>query len=399
MTLDAAFLRTLAAAAPTRLDEPLSRHTTIGIGGPADAYVVPETTPQVVEVLRLCSGASVPVFMLGSGSNIVVGDLGIRGVVLDNHAQQLTHLGPIPTEPDLAPGSVEGRSIAAHPEALEGPPSSEQPSSPSPRKHVLSQVEGERGPGGEVAPMPRGTKDTPKSDNESTSQPPPENDRTIAAAAVQRIWFKADSGCSFAAVARQLAFAGYAGLEWACGIPGTIGGAVVYNAGAYGGCLADVLLRVGLWDHEHGEHVLEAADLGLVYRGSAFTRGLMHGRAVLWAEFALWPGDAGQLRARVADYDARRLKAQPRGRNAGSFFKNPPGQPAWKLLDGVGMRGYRIGGAEFSQVHCNFLINAGGATAADVSALKLEAQTRVRERFGVELENEVSLVGEGFGDA
>jgi UDP-N-acetylmuramate dehydrogenase len=124
----------------------------------------------------------------------------------------------------------------------------------------------------------------------------------------------------------------------------------------------------------------------------------MAGKAVLWAEFALWPGDAGELRARIADYDARRLKAQPRGRNAGSFFKNPAQQPAWKLLDAVGMRGYRIGGAEFSDKHCNFLINAGDAKAADVAALKREAQERVRVRFGIELENEVTLVGEGFGD-
>ena len=94
----------------------------------------------------------------------------------------------------------------------------------------------------------------------------------------------------------------------------------------------------------------------------------MAGRAVLWAEFALWRGDEVELRARVADYDERRLKAQPRGRNAGSFFKNPPGQPAWKLIEAVGLRGHRIGGAEFSDKHCNFLINAGGATAADVRA-------------------------------
>jgi UDP-N-acetylmuramate dehydrogenase len=124
----------------------------------------------------------------------------------------------------------------------------------------------------------------------------------------------------------------------------------------------------------------------------------MAGRAVLWAEFALWPGDASDLRARVADFDARRLKAQPRGRNAGSFFKNPPQQPAWRLLDSVGLRGHRIGGAQFSDKHCNFLINAGDAKAADVAALKHEAERRVREQFGIELHNEVSLVGEGFGD-
>jgi UDP-N-acetylmuramate dehydrogenase len=210
--------------------------------------------------------------------------------------------------------------------------------------------------------------------------------------------FRADAGTSFALLSRQLAAAGFEGLEWACGIPGTLGGAVVYNAGAYGGCLGDVLLRIGVWDEAAGEVEYAAAGLGLVYRGSAFTRGLMAGRAVLWAEFALWRGDEAQLRARIAGYDERRLKAQPRGRNAGSFFKNPPGQPAWKLLEAVGMRGYKIGGARFSDKHCNFLINAGEATAADVAALKRLAQQRIREQFGVELEGEVSFVGEGFNE-
>ena len=216
----------------------------------------------------------------------------------------------------------------------------------------------------------------------------------------ERFLIRADAGASFAQISRHLSFQGLAGLEWACGIPGTIGGAVVYNAGAYGGCLGDVLQRIAVFDPDApgGEHVIEAGDLGLVYRGSAFTRGMMAGRSVLWAEFALWPGDEAELRARIADYDARRLKAQPRGRNAGSFFKNPPDHPAWRLLDSVGMRGYQIGGAQFSDKHCNFLINAGDATAADVAALMHEAQRRVREQHGIELHNEVTLVGEGFGD-
>ena len=322
MTLDAALRYALEKVAPVREDEPLSRHTTIGVGGPADAYVVADTKAQLAGVLRLCRESRTAVFMLGSGSNIVVGDRGIRGVTIENRAASLS-------EPQLMP-------------------------------------------------------------------------RASASGGGERCLVRAESGCSFAAVARQLAFAGYAGLEWACGIPGSVGGAVIYNAGAYGGCLADVLQRVAVWDGEETEY--SADELGLVYRGSAFTRGRLAGRPVLWAEFALWPGDAATLRARVADFDERRLKAQPRGRNAGSFFKNPPAgdggapQPAWKLLDAVGLRGYRVGGAEFSAKHCNFLVNAGGATAADVAALMRLAQQRVHDAFGVDLENEVSLVGEGFGD-
>jgi UDP-N-acetylmuramate dehydrogenase len=311
VTLDARFVRALADRAAVRQDEPLSRHTTIGIGGPADAYVVARSASELRDVLEVCRDQGAPVFMLGSGSNIVVGDRGMRGVTIENRAQDLSEAS-----------SADGG----------------------------------------------------------------------------RYLFRAETGCSFAGVARQLAFAGFAGLEWACGIPGTIGGAVVYNAGAYGGCLGDVLQRVCVWDPGEGEVVYEASELGLVYRGSAFTRGLMAGRAVLWAEFTLWAGDPSELRGRVADYDSRRLKAQPRGRNAGSFFKNPPGQPAWKLIEAIGMRGYQVGGAQFSDKHCNFLINAGGATASDVSVLKATAESRVREQFGIDLGNEVKLVGEGFAD-
>lgn len=322
---NSAFVRSLQSIAEVKLDEPLSRHTTIGIGGPADAFAAATSVEQLAALLDVSRRFDMPFFVLGSGSNIVVGDRGIRGLTIENKATHYTQ-----------PRAVEIQAAAA--------PVSEGSGVPSYR-------------------------------------------------------VRAETGASFALTSRQLAFAGFQGLEWACGIPGTIGGAVVYNAGAYGGCLGDVLERIAVWDAVDGVRQYEAADLGLVYRGSAFTKGLMAGRAVLWAEFVLWPGDPAELRARIADYDARRLKAQPRGRNAGSFFKNPPGSPAWKLLDGVGLRGYQIGGARFSDKHCNFLINGGDATAADVAALKALAQQRVREQYGVELEGEVSFVGEGFGEA
>jgi UDP-N-acetylmuramate dehydrogenase len=311
MALSPAFIRDIEAVAPVKRDEPLGRYTTFGAGGPADAYAVASSARQVSAIIRLCRQAGVPFFVLGSGSNIVIGDRGIRGLVIGNGAQALT----------------EPRAVA--------------------QGNAFS--------------------------------------------------VRADAGCSFAAIARRFAFGGYAGLEWACGIPGSLGGAVVYNAGAYGGCLADVLQRVVIAG-EDGDMELAASDLHLVYRASDFTRGLMAGKAVVAAEFTLWPGDAAHLRRLVREYDQRRLTAQPRGRNAGSFFKNPPDQPAWKLLDAVGLRGYRVGGAQFSEKHCNFMVNAGGATAADVVALKREGQLRVRERFGIDLENEVDLVGEGFGE-
>ncbi|MGB6895977.1 MAG: UDP-N-acetylmuramate dehydrogenase, partial [Dehalococcoidia bacterium] len=189
---------------------------------------------------------------------------------------------------------------------------------------------------------------------------------------------------------------GCGGLEWAGGIPGTVGGAVVYNAGAYGGCLADVLRSVTVVDGEGQEEVIAAGDLDLSYRGSAFVRGLLAERVVLWAEFGLRPGSAEELTARVRELDARRLADQPRGRNAGSIFKNTPEYPAWQLIDQVGLRGYRIGDAQVSPKHANFFINAGRARASEVKALIELALGRVRERFGLELELEIALVGEGF---
>ena len=170
----------------------------------------------------------------------------------------------------------------------------------------------------------------------------------------------------------------------------------MYNAGAYGGCLADVLRSITIVNGTGAQKELPADELALVYRGSAFTRGQFRDRVVLSAEFTLWPGDPGALMQRVQELDVRRLSAQPRGRNAGSICKNPPEHPAWRVIDQVGLRGHRIGDAQISEKHSNFFINVGRARAADVKALIDLARERVREQFGVELELEVGLVGEGF---
>ena len=204
----------------------------------------------------------------------------------------------------------------------------------------------------------------------------------------------AASGVSLAALARRLAFAGYAGLEWACGIPGTLGGAVVYNAGAYDRSLLDVLKGVRVVDPANGILEMRPEELALGYRNSIFTRSAMRGHVVLSLDLALQKGDAAALRAHVRELDARRLAAQPRGRNAGSMFKNPAEHPAWWLIDQAGLRGHRIGNAQISDQHTNFFLNLGGAKVADLLALMELTRSRVRERFGVELENEVALVGE-----
>jgi UDP-N-acetylmuramate dehydrogenase len=288
----------------------MSRHTTFGIGGPADAYAIAESEGQLQALTDIARRHGVPFFILGAGSNILVGDSGVRGLVIENRS-----------------GRVD------------------QP---------IRQGNGS-------------------------------------------LLVRAESGASLAGLARQISASGLASLEWACGIPGSLGGAVIYNAGAYGGCLADCLRSVRVANSGAEVAELAASELSLGYRGSAFTRGLLQGKIVLSADLILHEGDPRVLTARVAELDARRQAAQPRGRNAGSVFKNAPEHPAWWLIDQVGLRGHRIGDAQISPQHTNFIINRGRARASDVKALMALAQERVQERFGLRLEPEVMLVGEGFG--
>jgi UDP-N-acetylmuramate dehydrogenase len=302
MTNSERLAASLEAFGDVKPGEPLSRHTTFGVGGPADVFVTVRSADALAGATIAVREADADCFVLGSGSNILVADAGMRGVVLDNRA----------------------RGEEAHEDGLT---------------------------------------------------------------------YRVESGASFAAFARKMCRLGLEGLAWAVGIPGTLGGAVVYNAGAYGGCLADVLTRVRLQDENGEASWIDAADLGLVYRGSVFTRGQFKGKTVLEAEVRLTPGDSTELLARAASYDAKRLTAQPRGRNAGSMFKNPPEHPAWKLIDDVGLRGAQRGEAAISDKHCNFFVNYGNAKAADVAWLVHEAERRVLEQFGIKLEREVAFVG------
>ena len=269
-------------------------------------YFAARSEEQLRAALRAAHQHDVPVIILGSGSNVLILDGGIRGLVIENATEQ-----------------VDG-------------------------------------------PTPNGT----------------------------GFRVRAASGVSFAALARRLSFAGYSGIEWACGIPGTLGGAAVYNAGAYGKSLLDNLKGIRVVDPENGILELRPEELTLDYRNSAFTRGALKGHVVLSVDLSVQKGDPDELRARVREFDARRLSAQPRGRNAGSMFKNPAEHPAWWLVDQVGLRGHRIGNAEISQQHTHFFLNLGGAKAVDALALMELARSRVRERFGIELENEVAMAGE-----
>ena len=296
----------LRAIADVRENEPMSRHTTFGIGGPADLYVVAQTRDEMTRASLAAREADAPVFVLGSGSNILVGDAGIRGMVLENQTKALG-------EPEQVDDSV----------------------------HLT-----------------------------------------------------VESGVPFASLTRHVGRQGLLGLEWAAGIPGTMGGAVVYNAGAYGGCLADALHSVTLLHPDGREEAVEAADLGLAYRSSVFTRGLLRDRVVLDLTFALSSGEAEEALSRIDELETRRKASAPRGRNAGSTFKNPDEHPVWWLIDQVGLRGHRIGNAQINDKHTNYFTNVGAASAADVMGLIKLTRERVREEFAIELETEVSVVGE-----
>ncbi|HEY8767081.1 MAG TPA: UDP-N-acetylmuramate dehydrogenase [Dehalococcoidia bacterium] len=304
--MNAELVSELRKVAPVKLNEPMARHTTFGVGGPTDIFLAVKTEEQLRMSFAISRRHNVDVFTFGSGSNILVGDAGIRGVVIENQNNEV--IGP--------ERNGDGYKI------------------------------------------------------------------------------RVGSGMSFAALARRLASGGFAGIEWACGIPGSMGGAVVSNAGAYGHSLRDVLVGARLTD-SRGEIIeMTPGELALGYRNSAFTHGKLKEEIVLTVDLRVQAGDPEQLKERVRQLDQQRRGAQPPGRNCGSVFQNPAERSAWQYIDDVGLREHRIGNAQFSKQHSNFIQNLGGATAADVRALITLAQERVRERFSVELIPEVMFIGE-----
>lgn len=284
-----------------RMDEPMSRHTTFRVGGPADLFVEPETAEELSSVLRICREADVPFYILGNGSNLLVGDRGYRGVMVA--------LGK-----SFGTVTVEGTSLRAGAAAL------------------------------------------------------------------------------LSSVARQALAHSLTGLEFAAGIPGTVGGAAVMNAGAYGSEMSAVLTRVTVLT-ENGEiKKIPASELELGYRTSCI---LPSNYVVLEAEMELGFGISGEIKARMEELAEQRRSKQPlEYPSAGSTFKRPEGYFAGKLIQDAGLRGFSVGGAQVSEKHCGFVINRGGASAADILALCREVQARVKAQFGVALEMEVKLLGE-----
>jgi UDP-N-acetylmuramate dehydrogenase len=212
----------------------------------------------------------------------------------------------------------------------------------------------------------------------------------------------AESGMNLSSLTRQCVAKGLGGLEWAVGIPGTVGGAVVGNSGAHGGDMSNIVRAATVWEPGYGLRIYSTEELDYAYRDSLLKREqgkYKPRRIVLSAELELTPESTDVLMARMDGFTAHRKQTQPGGATVGSMFKNPENYYAGYLIETAGLKGHRIGGAHISEKHANFFVNDETATADDVRALIAEAWHVVREKFGVEMELEVELVGEwDFGE-
>ena len=282
-------------------EEPMKKHTTFRIGGPAEYLILPQTTEEIADVIKLCRQEEIPWYIVGNGSNLLVADEGVRGVVI----QLLRNFNQI---------QVEGCQI------------------------------------------------------------------------------RMQTGAQNAAVAKRALDASLTGFEFAAGIPGTIGGAVVMNAGAYGGEMKDILKEVTVLDPNGMIRTIPAEELELGYRTSIIAR---KGYVVLEAVIVLKTGDPKEIKAAMDELKEKRVTKQPlEYPSAGSTFKRPEGYFAGKLIMDAGLRGFSVGGAQISEKHCGFVINKGNATAKDVTELMDETKKIVMEKFGVALEPEVKRLGQ-----
>jgi UDP-N-acetylmuramate dehydrogenase len=204
-------------------------------------------------------------------------------------------------------------------------------------------------------------------------------------------YLHSESGAPLPGVANRLGRQGWSGLEWAIGIPGTIGGAVVGNAGAQSGAIADNLLAVSILDSDGMVRELPKTDLGLAYRTSRFKQAKKE--IVLSADFEMKRDDPQACIARMEQYTKYRHRTQPTEPSVGSIFKNPPGSFAGRMIEQAGLKGERVGGVEVSRVHANFFVNRGNATAKDVIKLIEIVRGRVRDLYGVELKLEIEVIG------
>ncbi len=282
-------------------NEPMSRHTSFKIGGNADMFVSVKDEDEIKALIKLAKENSVPYMIMGNGSNMLVGDGGIRGLVI-----QIGH--------DFAECKTNGATITAQ------------------------------------------------------------------------------AGILMSKLAANALRESLSGFETLSGIPGTLGGGLFMNAGAYGGEIKDVVKSVTCIDDDGNITTIENKDCEFGYRTSVFSKG---GKYILSAELELKAGNADEIKAAMMDYNKRRSDKQPLSMpSAGSTFKRPEGFFAGKLIQDAGLMGYSVGGAQVSEKHAGFVVNTGGATANDVMQLIEYVKAVVLDKFGVELEPEVRLIGE-----
>lgn len=281
-------------------DEPMSRHTTFRIGGPADYFVCPDRK-QIAEVLAVAKKCGMAITVIGNGSNLLVGDKGIRGLVVEI-------------------GSAMNQIMVD-------------------KNHIT-----------------------------------------------------AGAGALLSQVAAKAAAAELGGMEFAAGIPGSVGGAVTMNAGAYGGEMKDILRAVTVLTPEGELKTLDVSEMDLSYRHSCV---LEQQYIVLEAEIELGYKPEEEIRAQMEELRNKRIEKQPlEYPSAGSTFKRPEGYFAGKLIMDAGLRGYRVGDAQVSEKHCGFVINRKNASAQEVRQLMQDVQDKVKAQFGVMLEPEVKMLGE-----
>ena len=279
---------------------PLAGLTTLRVGGAADRMVSVSSVEGLLDALLLARDADVPAGLLGKGSDLVIGDGGVRGLVIRNRADAI---------------EIDGASV------------------------------------------------------------------------------RAASGAAMAALVKRCTAAGLTGLEFGISIPGSLGGAVWANAGAHGGEMKDVVVTVDALDISADRRMtLTNEECGFAYRDSRFKAG---GLVVLEAALELAPGSSDEIAARVDANQAQRRATQPvADQNAGSFFRNPPGDHAGRLVDAAGLKGFRIGSAQVSTLHANFIVVDRGGRAADVRSVGDHVRTAVADRFGIELTYEIEFVGD-----
>ncbi|MDX1413394.1 MAG: UDP-N-acetylmuramate dehydrogenase [Candidatus Promineifilaceae bacterium] len=291
-----------------KVNEPLSRYTSARVGGPAEMFLSVRTARELQQAVEMAYHQKIPYFVLGGGSNILVADAGVSGLVILNRARTVTF-----------------------------------------RHNGIGIV------------------------------------------------CSVDSGMNLSSLARQCIAKGLGGLEWAVGIPGTIGGAVVGNAGAHGGDINGVLLTTTIWQPGHGVRVYSNKEMEYDYRDSVLKRDQHKSRTrrvVLSAELQLIPESGDALSARAEAFTAQRKQSQPAGASIGSMFKNPENYYAGYLIETAGLKGFQVGNARISEKHANFFISDGDTTSEEIRTLIAEAWNSVREQFNVEMELEVELVGD-----